>query len=356
MSDVEISGASASGSEGSTGSGAENTPAGAGGGEVAAAGSQATEGVAAKIAKHSSAKAAPAAPEAGQVQQVVQGANMPAAVQEAIDSYKANLKFKFMGQEKEIPEPFHAIIKDADSEKMVRELHERAMWFEETKPRFIEQSEKLASLNKGLQVLGNHLESGNYGKFFEAFGLTDEKIFDYARQRLEYQQMPEDQRARLDAERQIREQAEMLSQENATLREQTLEFQSQQRGQQLQSVIQHPQISPIVEKHPGGSAGFYRDVAAHAWYHEQATGVDMTPEQAVLSYIQQRGLSASQMQNATATAAAQGQAQPGLMTPQQRAPTLPTVPSQGTSPAKKMVSSMKDIHAAKARAEAQFGG
>jgi len=357
MSDVE-SGSTTAGSEGSAGSAGADTQAGstsAGAEQGVGAVSEATA-IAGKIAKHkgssidSGAQVGAIGAAAAKAAKAAEGVNTPMTPEQ----YQANYKFTFRGKEHEIPEMYRQLIKDATTEKEIRELHEKAMWFQESKPKLQETESQLSGLTKGLSVLDKHLQNKDYGKFFEAFGLTDDQLFDYARKRLEYQQMPPEQRQKMDAERELYDRTQQLEQQNATLQERYAEAQTQQKDTQLRGILQHPSISPIATVHPGGQQGFYRDVAQHAWFVEQSTGQDMTPEQAVLSYIQQRGLSAQQPANATQPGATAVSQQAHM--PQQRAPTLPTVPSQGTSPAKKVVSSMNDLRAARARAEAQHGG
>jgi hypothetical protein len=311
------------------------------------------------ISKHKAAKDVAAPVKTNAIEEAAAKAaaseiNQPAAVAAA---YTPSLKFKFMGQEKDIPELFHSIIKDAETEKAVRELHEQAMWFNETKPRFIEQSKELSSLTKGLDTIGEYLNNGNLDKFFGTFGLTDQAIFEYVKNKLEYEQLPPEEQKRIDEQNKLREDAYNLQRENAILKETQLEAATQQRGNELISLLNSPQISTIANSHPGGMQGFYKDVVSHAWYTEQVEGVDMTPQQAIASYIQARGLGANQVAQATQPATLMPSSQPAAQQQvAQRAPTLPTVPSQGTSPAKKMVTSIKDIQSARAKLEAQLGG
>lgn len=276
----------------------------------------------------------------------------PAQVAEAVKAFEANYKFKFMGKDQEIPDKYRGLITDAESEKEVRELHEKAMGLDALRPRFQEQTTQLNGLNKGLKVLDQHLANKDYGKFFQAFGLTDQQIFDYTKGRLEYHQLPPDQKQQMDAEQKLREDYANLQANNASLQEQQSTLRAQQMDTELRGVMSHPSIAPVVERHPGGQQGFYRDVAQHAWFHQQSTGKEFTPEQAVLSYVQQRGLSASPVMQATSQAAETAPTQPGGQAAP-RAPTLPTIPSQGTSPAKKVITNMKDLKAARDKANRQ---
>ncbi len=304
---------------------------------------------------------APATPPANAAAGLTPGEQAP---------YTPNFKYKFMGKEQEIPELLRGVIKDPESEKVVRELVEKSQGLDAIKPKFMEVQNEHHKLTSGLSQLDKHLERNpqtgeikNLGKFASAFGLTDKDIFDYTEKRIKYLQADEKVRQQLDADETRAEQFERLQQENATLQQTFQQTETAQRAQQLDQIIAHPQISPVADRHPGGKAGFYRDVAQHAFVVEVQSGGQtlLTPEQAVLSYIQSRGLAAQAPAASVtpqtpapvqqvATPAAQAQQEPTV-----QAPTLPKVPSQATSPAKKQVSSLKELKSARDRAVAAYG-
>jgi len=279
-------------------------------------------------------------------------------------AYVLNAKYKAMGEEREMEKWLQELIKDEETEKKVRDLVERAAGVDHYLPQFKSLKQEHLSLTKGLDVINGHLQNKDYGKFFGAFGLTDLDVLRYAQERVKYLSLPEDQRAALDAQQAQRDELARVQAEQATVAEMMADLRSQNLDMGLRMVMQHPQVTPVIASYPGGEQAFYRDVAQNAFVYEVQTGQEISPDQAVMLFMQQRGLSASAGQVAMPPAQVpgapvQGQVATPASQPAQLkaepAPTLPKVPSQGTSPAKKMVSNMQDLLKARDAAVAAQG-
>lgn len=120
------------------------------------------------------------------------------AIDAALPAYNPNFKYSVKGQEKEIDEMFRALVKDAESEKKVKALFEKADGIDHVKldrdslkkeyggfkdqvVPYLQEYHKFTSLR----------DKGSLGAAFQVAGISDEQIFEYALQKLELSQNPQ---------------------------------------------------------------------------------------------------------------------------------------------------------------------
>jgi hypothetical protein len=113
-------------------------------------------------------------------------------------AYQPNFKYSVRGQEKEIDEMFRSLVKDAESEKKIKELFEKAEGidfvkqdrtalkteFEGFKTQvvpYLQEYHKFTSLR----------DQGNIGAALSVAGISDEAVFKYALEKLEMEQNPQ---------------------------------------------------------------------------------------------------------------------------------------------------------------------
>jgi hypothetical protein len=111
--------------------------------------------------------------------------------------YTPNFKYSVKGQEKEIDEMFRSLIKDAESEKKIKDLFEKADGID-----FVKQDrDALKTEYKGfkeqtipyLQTYHKFTtlrDNGNLGAALQVAGISDEQVFEYALQKLEMEKNP----------------------------------------------------------------------------------------------------------------------------------------------------------------------
>lgn len=121
----------------------------------------------------------------------------PVSAAPAVPAFTPNFKYSVKGQEKEIDEMFRALVKDAESEKKIKEIFERAdgldvvkqdrtalkQEFEGFKTQitpYMQEYHKFTSLR----------DKGNLGAAFQVAGINDEDIFKYALQKLQMSENP----------------------------------------------------------------------------------------------------------------------------------------------------------------------
>ena len=265
-------------------------------------------------------------------------------------AYQANYKLKVMDQEKEIPEKFRELIKDAESEKEVRELFEKAYGLEYAKPKHEALQQTFAKVQSehnyllgSVQELRECYNRGDLDTFFQKLNIPKERVLQYALDKVNYEQLPAEQKQLLDARRNAELQNSALQRQNQYMQQQLQQQTVQARQYALDSELVGPEVKSMVEAFDQrfGKPGAFRNEVINrgqlAWFQSQGK-VDLTPRQAIQEVIRLYGLD-QQQQPAAATVAPQesGGARP-------RVSTIPNVGSgRSASPLKQKPRSIEDL-------------
>jgi len=125
----------------------------------------------------------------------------PAAEPAPAPTFQSSYKYKVLGEEKELPETVRPLIKDADSEKFVRELFEKSEAMEHFKTKhgslhaeYEKVRQQYEPLMGELTELSELRQAGDLGGFFEKLGLKQEEVLSWAVEQVKQMQLPEDQR------------------------------------------------------------------------------------------------------------------------------------------------------------------
>ena len=295
-------------------------------------------------------QAAPSFEGTGENKEAVQAQAAPAA-------YTPSLKFKVHGKEQEFDKFLHGVVKDAETEKKVRELYEKAYGLDHVKPKYqeaqgrIQQMEKqFAPLVQVAQELNSALKKGDIDTVIEKLGLRDEDIYKWVHTRLQEKQLPPDQQAALAQSRQLQRQQEML---NSQVQEQQSLYEQQMvasRERELTMALSIPEYASVAATYDAqfGQGAFRNEIISRGVVANQM-GQDPSP----LELVQQvSGVFGKLLSPGQANAQAQvtQNAQTETQTVVRKTPTLPNISGNGTTAAKKPMRSIDDI---KARA-AQF--
>lgn len=290
---------------------------------------------------------------------------IPAAKVEAEKpAYTPNFKFKFTDetekqQEKELPQWAQAAIKDADSEKEVRAIFEKAHGLDFIKPRYQQARETIQQIQPKLQNFETNVErlKQNYAKgdlrsVFDQLGISEEKVMQFAIDRAKYYELPPEQQSMIQAQEAAEKNAMLAEQQASSIQEQYEEQARQIKQLELNTVLNRPEVQSAqkaFDERMGKEGAFFeqvRIVGETAWYRSGGK-VDLTPEQAIGYVIQQYGLTgtpAQQPMSATpATQAPQAQAAPVAQAPAVKV--IPNVGGRASSPAsgKKGPRSIEDL-------------
>lgn len=125
------------------------------------------------------------------------------------NEYSPNYKYKVLGQEMEIPENLRAFIKDAETEKTFRELFEKAGAVDhfKGKTKYLTETQKeleskVGHFEQSVEELRTLYSSGDMDGFFQKLEIPEEKIMQWAIEKAKFYQLPEHERAKIQAQKQ----------------------------------------------------------------------------------------------------------------------------------------------------------
>lgn len=283
-----------------------------------------------------------------------------AKVQGALDkpvveapSYTPNFKFKAADKEHEFDEFLRGAVKNAEHEKKIRELYERSYGLDHVKGErdkfrneFKSVNEQYGALNKGLDALNVMLKNKDYHGFYQAMGIPEQDVLQYALSRVKYKEMPPEQRQQLDQQYESQQRLAYLEQANqeliASYQQQTV----QQRTQELDGYLGRPEISQVASSFDArmGQPGAFRDevIRRGQYYASLPDGKDVPVEQAVREIMALVGNVSPQATPAEAQQQVNGMQAEHEQT-QQTKPVIPNIKGRGTSPARKVIKSIDDV-------------
>lgn len=277
-------------------------------------------------------------------------------------AYTPNWKYKAFGKEYEIDETFRPLVKDAETEKKVRDVFERAQSMNDYKQKYSQQHQTYTQLQKeytpikeNLAMVGKFIKDGDYSAFLNSFGITDQAIFGWAEKRLEELQLPEHQRQALEKSREAQWQNYQLQQQYSQAQEQIQQHAVETRTMQLDTTLGRPEISGMAQTWDSrmGEGSFRQLVIDEASAHFYATGQDMSVEQALALVSKKFGGWMASQQSAPQTSQeslaqpTDGQAAPttsGVKPGQKKGvPVIPHVTGKSASPVKKAITNMDEL-------------
>jgi hypothetical protein len=295
----------------------------------------------------SAAGGTPESPIAHPPESSPQALTAPAA---PLTAYSPNFKYKYLSGdgssrvEKEFEEWLRPLVKDADTEKKLRELHERAYGLDFVKSDRQKQKERADTVEaqhtqvmQQLQKVGQLKEAGDYDSAFEMLGFTQDEILKYAVKVAQMRQNPA-QMETYQQQRQFAQKSMTLEQENAQLRAQQEQFAVQMRTQELDGALSRPDISVIAQSFDDrvGTPGAFRaEVIKRGLMHHSLNGKDISVDEAVGEVLSLVGPPPAQAQQAAVSAQT-------LAAPAQK-PVIPNIAGKGTSPTKQIPKSVEDL-------------
>jgi len=266
--------------------------------------------------------------------------------------YSPNFKFKVLDQEKEFDDFLKGVVKDADTEKKVRELYEKAYGIEHVKSdrqRLREQtqfqqteiSRHVHTVNGVNQMLANKDYDNLLGSVLK---IPEDDILRHAQKILQLREMPPEQRQAYDNAAQARQRVTELEYQNQQISQSHEQVAVSARTQELDWTLQRPDFSQLANAYDqriGRQGAFREAVIERGKYAAYATGKDLSPEQAANEVLQFLGGSQALMpaQNHAQVVSQESTTQ-GF---QERKPVITNIQGRGTSPAKKVVKSIADL-------------
>lgn len=296
-------------------------------------------------------------------EQAAQAAVVPPA-------YAPNFKYRSAMQDKELDPFWQQFIKDADSEKKVKEIHTRAEAFDYMKEKFEGKTSDYESLNTDFETqarvvhkVQQSVKARDYDSVFRNVGIPEHEIIRWAARKVDQLQMVQQM---TPEQRQVYERQQNAAIQNQQYEEQMTQMQndlqtqaSQSRELQLDVALTRQEVSPIVSfmDQKMGYNGAFRDLvveeAKKSWAFDK---VDLPIEKAIAIVVGKFGkmLDFKGAQNPQVQAPAQTQqASAQQVSPPAEKPVIPVIHGAAKTPVKKQVKSVADIRKRSKELEAE---
>ncbi len=288
-------------------------------------------------------------------------------------AFTPNFKFKVMDQEHEIPERFRELMKDATTEKEVREIFEKAYGLDHQKPKYEQLKTKHSEVERNFNdVLGavqdlrsvyqQAVSTGNLlllDDFFDRLKIPDQVILQYALAKVQYGELDPEARKAYDQQVFAQKRLLDLEKQNQGYSQQAMSAATHAKGALLDSCLARPDIQALAqafESAPGRKPGdFRRSVCEHGEYVWFKTNgqTDLSPEEAIQQVVQRFGVILPQpggqpaipntAANPTTTTPQQGNPAATTAAPRPAAPVIPNVVSRAASPMKPRPKSIAEL-------------
>ncbi|MBL7716586.1 MAG: hypothetical protein JNL01_14070 [Bdellovibrionales bacterium] len=288
-------------------------------------------------------------------------------------AFTPNFKFKVMDQEHEIPEKFRELMKDATTEKEVREIFEKAYGLDHQKPKYEQLKTKHTEVERNFNdVLGavqdlrsvyqQAVSTGNLlllDDFFDRLKIPDQVILQYALAKVQYGELDPEARKAYDQQVFAQKRLLDLEKQNQGYSQQAMSAATHAKGALLDSCLARPDIQAIAqafESTPGRKPGdFRKSVCEHGEYVWFKTNgqMDLSPEEAIQQVMQRFGVIVpppggqqaipNTAANPTTTAPQQGNPAATTAAPRPAAPVIPNVASRAASPMKPRPKSIAEL-------------
>jgi hypothetical protein len=274
--------------------------------------------------------------------------------QQAPIAYTPTLKFKVKDKELDFDDFVKPIIKDKETEAKLRDLYEKAYGLDEVKAdrtslkeKVRASEEKYSQVETSLKALGQYAQKKDFRTFFDILSIPKQDIINYAIEELKYQELPAEQRAMVDAQRQRELEYEAQVTQTQTMQKQMQDLVLQQVTMELNQELARPdyaQAQSAYDARVGRPGALKAEIIRRGQYYEAVHKTSPPASQLVAEVLQlvgamnpvpQNGVGASQGTLATQSQAVQ---------PQNK-PVIPSFSSGGASksPVKKQPTSIDDL-------------
>lgn len=261
------------------------------------------------------------------------------------DGYTPNLKFKVMDEEKSIDDFLAPVMKDAETEKKIRELYEKAYGLDHVKPKYEDLKTTHQKTQQGYQQLQSDVQeilsyknSGDLDMFFETVGLSEDKVAEWILEKAKKLNLPPDQRQVYDDYDKARRTNGDYNRKLQSLEAHNQQLAVQARTQELESVLTRPEVTSVSKNYDGArkQSGAFKNLVISIGESEfHRSGRDMSAEEATLQAMNLLG-------EAYRTAST-GAESSGSAPLQRELPVIPRVGGKGVSPTGKQPRSIEDL-------------
>jgi len=268
------------------------------------------------------------------------------------DIYTPSFKFKVKDKELDFDEYIKPVIKDKETESKVKDLYEKAYGLDEVKAdrqglkeRVKEWEGKYNGVESSLKTLGAFVQKKDFRSFFDILSIPKQDIINYALEELKYQELPPEQRAMIDSQRQREYEYQAQLSQNQSLQTQMQQIVLQQTTSELDQAFANPEVTSVANAYdtrlgkPGALRG---EVIRRGQYYEAVHKTSPPASQLVQEVLSLIGANQFSSQGQTG---APGTLVPQSQTVQSQKPVIPSFSSGGVSksPVKKVPTSIDDL-------------
>jgi hypothetical protein len=266
-------------------------------------------------------------------------------------TFTPQFKIKVMEQEKEIPEFLRGLLKDEASQKQVHELVTKAMGLDFVVPKLAEsrkQAQQFQQERDGVLGQINEVKQlyarGDLDGFFKKLNIPEERILQWVADRINYNQLPVDQKQLIDSRKQAEDRALAAETQSSTLQSRNEQILSQQVQMALETELARPEVKSVAEafdSRMGKQGAFVEELRRrgdHAWFSKNELVPPSKLVQEMMQFLGPIAPSAPTVQTVVAS--------PAAATPNQtkQAPSvIPNISGRSTSAIKPTVKNIDDI-------------
>lgn len=278
-----------------------------------------------------------------------------AAPQEQAPAYTPNLEFKVMDNVHTIDKMYAPLLKDQETEKKIRELHEKAYGLDVVKPKYQSLKDEHGALkaeyekiSESLNHLSTFVKNDDLGSFFQALNIPESMVYRYVMNRLQYQDMPPEQKKHYDEYMELKRKNQLLEQQSQQYYQSAESVAAEARSKEVDWLIQSPEYSQAVAEfdarmgQPGAFKNEVYQKAVAIWY-QSGQKQDISAKEAVDLVVKSYGL--GQQIPAQAPVTPPNVAAVNNM---KQKPVIPTIQAGAGSPTKKEIGSIADLRKAAA--------
>ena len=273
-------------------------------------------------------------------------------------TYTPNFKFKYRGVEKdtveaEFDEMFRPLVKDAESEKKVRDFLERAYGIDfvkhdrdQLKAKYEPLETYKNQMSTALAQITDYVRRDDIDSFLGAMKIPKEQMLKWALKQVELSQMTPEQRQAYEASRAENQRVYQLENQNQQLQQNLIQLAVNQKTWELDRALEAPAVAEVAAAYGtrmGAPDAFKNFVIERGKYYASVLGIDKSPAEVVQEVVRMLGAQAAAASGQGAGAAAGG-APGGVAAPKEK-PVMTNIAGKGTSPAKKVLTSTDQIRA-----------
>jgi hypothetical protein len=272
-----------------------------------------------------------------------------------VAEWSPNFKFKYSEEgkkeqlEKEIDDLFKPLIKDANSEKTVKELFEKAHGLDLVKATNVKYKTQLDQIGdrwmkevqpvmQGVQKLDAAVAKNDIRTVCDILGIDKKSVYKFVADELRYEEMSPADRKAVEAQRQAQTRAEQADNQNQDLVRQYQSTQVALRTLEMNQALNAPELSQIVKQFESacGPGSFKTEVIRAGQLAIATQKKDITVQEAINEVVKLYKPLLSGMAKTPPPGAGNPKA------PAQKN-VLPKIAGQNSSPARKEVSSLAEL-------------